>query len=50
VTPLEWLEREVAEQRLDAKPDSEVLAAAAAMIRRGSPDEKRRKRRRTAER
>jgi hypothetical protein len=44
VTPLEWLAREVAEQRLDAKPDNEVLAAAAAMIRRGSPDGKRKRR------
>jgi hypothetical protein len=50
MTPLEWLAREIAEQRLDAKPDGEVLAAAAAMIRRGNSDEKQRKRRKVAAR
>jgi hypothetical protein len=44
MTPREWLAREVAEQRLDAKPDGEVLATAAAMIQaRGSPERKRRR-------
>jgi len=46
VTSAEWLAREVAEQRLDAQPDSDVLAVAAAMIRaRGVPARKQRKRR-----
>ena len=45
MTTAEWLSREVAEGRLEVKPDGEVVAIAAAMIRaRRGPDRKRRKR------
>ena len=47
MTPLDWIHREVAEGRLAATPDPEVVALAAATLRARGLE---RKRRRKAER